>query len=203
LYKPQLLLGLGVWWMLGLKRYWPCLVGLGAATLVLAAVSALVVPSETREWLVNFPDIARYDKFDFFNLHNPRGFGALLFGSKSGGNLFGLVGLALAIGWMIRIASRHGHDMRVMFAAGVFATLWGSPHTMTYEWALAVLPAVILWDARPELRPTWVPLFAIVWIVLFVSTPLTKGQLTVVGVAVQVSVPMLAFVAWRAERALR
>lgn len=90
-----------------------------------------------------------------------------------------------------------------MFAAAVFATLWGSPHTMTYEWTLAVLSAVILWDSRPELRGLWVPLFAIAWVVLFISTPLTKGQLKVAEVAVQVSVPVLAFVALRAERALR
>jgi hypothetical protein len=48
-----------------------------------------------------------------------------------------------------------------------------------------------------------VPLFALAWIVLFVSTPLTKGQLGLAGVAIQVSVPVLAFVALRADRALR
>jgi hypothetical protein len=90
-----------------------------------------------------------------------------------------------------------------MFAGAVFVTLWGSPHTMTYEWALAVIPAVILWDARPDLRPTWVPLFALSWVALFVSTPLTKAQLGVAGVAVQVSVPVLAFVAVRAGQVLR
>jgi hypothetical protein len=65
-----------------------------------------------------------------------------------------------------------------------------------------VLPAVVLWDARPDLRPTWVPLFALAWAVMFVSTPLTKGQLAVAGVAVQLSVPVLAYVALRAQRAL-
>ena len=73
---------------------------------------------------------------------------------------------------------------------------------MTYEWALAVLSAVILWDARPDRRERWTVLFAVAWVALFVSTPLTKGQLGAAGVAVQASVPLLAWVAWRADREL-
>jgi len=203
LYKPQLLLGLGVWWALGLRRHWPCLVGMGMTALVLGGLSIVAVPDETREWARKLPDIAQYDAFDFFNMHNPRGFGDLLFKNRSAGIWIGLLGLGLAVLWMWHFWQRHGDDTRIMFAAAVFATLWGSPHTMTYEWALAVLPAMILWDARPNLRGTWAPLFAIAWIVLFVSTPLTKGQLAVAGVAIQLSVPILAFVALRAERALR
>jgi alpha-1,2-mannosyltransferase len=203
LYKPQLLLGLGVWWLLAARRQWPCLLGLFVAGLFFAGLSAAVVPDESRDWVRNLPEIGRYDAFDFFNLHNPRGFGALLFGNKLVGNWLGLAGLVLAVLWLGRFWRRHGQDDRLMFAAAVFATLWGSPHTMTYEWTLAVLSAVILWDSRPELRKLWVPLFAIAWTVLFISTPLTKGQLDVAGMAVQVSVPVLAFVVLRAEQALR
>ena len=124
-------------------------------------------------------------------------------GDKAIGNWLGVVGMLATAGWLWSLHRRFGSDCRVMFAAAIFATLWGSPHTMTYEWALAVIPALLLWDARPDLRPTWVPLFALAWVALFVSTPLTKGQLGVAGVAVQVSVPALAFVAWRAGQALR
>src|SRR5262245_21026372 len=112
--------------------------------------------------------------------------------------------------WLWRVQRQFGADVRVMFSAAVFATLWGSPHTMTYEWALAVLPAVILWDSRPDLRSLWIPLFAVAWVVLFVSTPLpkgqlslTKGQLSLAGTAIQLSVPVLAWVGWRADVALR
>lgn len=203
LFKPQLLLGLGVWWMLDVRRYWPALAGLAAATAAVGLLSWLAVPAETAEWVRRLPDIARYDAFAFFNLHNPRGFGALLTGDKAVGNWFGLVGLGLAVGWLWRVWRRYRGELPVMFAAGVFATLWGSPHTMTYEWALAVLPAVLLWVYRPALRPAWVPLFAAGWVALFVSTPLTKGQLELCGLAVQLSVPVLALVGLGAERALR
>jgi hypothetical protein len=202
LYKPQLLLGLGVWWLLDVRRFWPALGGLAVTGVALAGLSWAVLPAETAEWVRRLPDIARYDRFEFYNLHNPRGFGDLLTGSRTVGQWVGLAGLVFAVGWLARFLGRHRGDDRLVFAAAVFATLWGSPHTMTYEWALAVLPAVVLWDVRPDRRGLWVGLFAAAWVALFVATPLTKGQLSVAGVAVQVSVPVLAWVALRAERGL-
>jgi len=203
LYKPQLLFGLGLWWLFGIRRYWPALVGAAVTGLGLAGLSWLVVPDETLDWVRKLPEIARYSQFEFYNLHNSRGFGFLLTGDQAVGQAFGLAGLVVTAGWLWTFHRRFGPDVRLMMAAAVFATLWGSPHTMTYEWALAAIPAVLLWDARPDLRPTWVPLFALAWVAMFVSTPLTKGQLAVAGVAVQVSVPVLAFVGLRATRALR
>jgi hypothetical protein len=203
LYKPQLLLGLGLWWLFDVRRYWPAIAGVATTGVLLAGLSWVALPAETADWVGRLPDIARYDRFEFYNLHNPRGFGDLLTGSRRVGSAIGLVGLLLAVRWLWRFRRRHGGDSRLAFAAAVFATLWGSPHTMTYEWALAVLPAVILWDVRPDRRPEWVRLFAVAWVVLFVSTPLTKAQVGLMGVAVQVSVPVMAWVAIRAERALR
>lgn len=202
LYKPQLVLGLGVWWLIDVRRYWPALVGTAVTGTVLAALSWLSLPDETADWVRRLPDIAAYDQFDFYNLHNPRGFGDLISSSRAVGQWVGLLGLVVAVGWLGRFQRRHRQDDRLVFAAAVFATLWGSPHTMTYEWALAVLPAVILWDSRPDQRQAWAVLFAVAWGVMFVATPLAKGQIQAFGVAVQVSVPVLAWVALRAEREL-
>lgn len=195
LYKPQLLLGLGLWWLFGVRRYWPCILGSGVTGVLLVLVSFLFVPDETAEWVSNLPEIARYDAFDFYNLHNPRGFGMLLTQGKSFGNWVGMVGLAVTVLWLFRFWRRHASDLALMFAAAVFATLIGSPHTMTYEWALVVIPAVLIWQHRPDLRESLLPLYAAVWIALFVSTPLTKVQLERLGIAVQISVPVLIVVA--------
>lgn len=194
LYKPQLLLGLGLWWLFGVRRYWPCVLGSAVTGVLLALVSFLFVPEETAEWVDNLPEIARYDAFDFYNLHNPRGFGVLLTQSKSFGNWVGMVGLAVTVLWLFRFWRRHGSDLPLMFAAAVFATLIGSPHTMTYEWALVVVPAVLVWLRRPDLRESLLPLYALAWIALFVSTPLTKAQLKLMDIAIQISVPVLVVV---------
>jgi alpha-1,2-mannosyltransferase len=203
LFKPQLLMGLGAWWLLDIRRYWPSLIGLAMMAALMAGASFLLVPEETIAWANKLPDIARYDAFDFYNLHNPRGFGALLTGSKTVGNWFGLAGFGLALLCFARFRRRHGSEPAIIFAAAVCATLWGSPHTMTYEWALAVIPAAILWERRPDLRSALIPLFALAWLVLFVSTPFTKAQLSVTGFAIQLSVPILALLAIKIDRLLR
>jgi alpha-1,2-mannosyltransferase len=202
LFKPQLLLGLGVWWLLDCRRLWPCLAGLSTAGVLIALLSLVLLPTETAEWLRRLPDIARYDEFEFYNLHNPRGFGYLLTGSKGVGNIAGLLGLGLAIAWLVRFSQRFRRDRSLMFVAAMLATLWGSPHTMTYEWALAVLPAIILWYQRPERREEWGWLFGLAWIALFISTPVTKGQWAIMGIAVQLSVPVLAWIVLAIERSL-
>lgn len=201
-YKPQLLIFVGGWWLLSIRRYWPSVIGLGVMGAILAVLSLVLLPDETVAWVRMLPEIARYDAFDFYNLHNPRGFGALLTDNKSVGNWFGIVGVLLAVGWLIRFWMRHHVDPALMFSAVIFATLWGSPHTMTYEWALAVIPAVLILNRRPELRSAVLPMFAIAWIILFISTPLTKTQLGLFGVAAQFSVPVLAVVALRLEKIL-
>jgi hypothetical protein len=203
LYKPQLLLGFGVWWLLDCRRFVPCLAGLAIGGLVLAGLSVLIVPGETEIWLRRLPDIARYDAYDFYNLHNPRGFATLITDNRAIGNWVGVMGLCLTVVWLVRFWWRFHGDCSIMFVAVVFATLWGSPHTMTYEWALAIIPAIVLWNRRPALRPEWQWLFGVAWIVLFVSTPLAKAQLKLFDLAVQVSVPALAIVAIVSERALR
>lgn len=203
LFKPQLLLGLGIWWALDARRYWPSVAGVALTGLALGGVSWLVAPEETAAWVRHLPEIARYDAFEYYNLQNPRGFGALLTGEKAVGNWLGLIGLVLGVAFFVGVWRPHREDVPVLFAMAVFVTLWASPHTMTYEWALAVIPAVLLWDSRPEQQPTWLVLFAIAWVALFLSAPLAKAQVQTLGIAIQLSVPVMAFVGIRASRALR
>ncbi|MSR55599.1 MAG: DUF2029 domain-containing protein [Gemmataceae bacterium] len=203
LFKPQLLMGLGVWWLLSWRKYWPSLLGICVTAGFFAGLSLWLLPDESRTWVQRLPDIARYDAFEFFNLHNSRGFGDLLTGNREIGIYVGLAGLMLSLVWFTGFWARHRQDATLMFAAALLTTLWGSPHTMTYEWALAILPAILLWDHRPLRRGTWLLIFAICWAALFLSTPLAKAQLTLMGVAIQLSVPCLALAIWRIGRELR
>lgn len=211
LFKPQLLLGLGVWWLLGIRTYWRCCLGGAVTGLVLLAVSYAVVPNETNIFIEKLPKIARYDAFNFWNLHNPKAFGALItFDNKKVGNVVGLAGLLVGVAALVWFWRKHRENVPVMFAAAVFVTLWASPHTMIYEWTLALIPAVLLWDRVPEKRDDWLLIFAAAWAVLFVSTPLcqalfegTRTETTpgnYKGWAIQLSVPVLAVLAvWSAR----
>jgi alpha-1,2-mannosyltransferase len=210
LFKPQLLMGLGLWWLLGVRRYWPCWLGLAATGLILLAVSYAVVPAETDLFIRKLPEIARYDAFHFYNLHNPKAFFTLwTYDDKKAGNLLGLEFLLAASAGFVLFWRRHRDNLPIMFAAAVFLTLWASPHTMIYEWTLVLIPAVLLWDRVPERRDDWRVIFAVAWIVLFVSTPLAKFLFewtmfpeTGAGWAVQLSVPVMGVLGVWAARVL-
>ena len=205
LFKPQLLLGLGVWWMLDMRRYLRCWLGLAAAGSTVLVISLLFVPNETKIFVNSLSEIARYDGFMFYLLHNPRAFGTLIaFDDKSVGNIVGLVCSLAAIAFFIYFWSRRRDNLPVMFGAAIFLTLWASPHTMIYEWSLAIIPAVLIWDRVPEKRPEWLLIFSVAWLALFVSTPIakilfdwTKDPQGHHGWAIQISVPVLGVVgAW-------
>ena len=209
LFKPQLLLGLGLWWLLSFRRYRWCWLGLAATGLLFAVISLLFVPEETAIFIRELPRIARYDMFMFWNLHNPRGFFTLIaFDDKGIGNKLGAVFSLAAVVYFIGFWRKQRDRMPVMFAAAVFLTLWASPHTMIYEWTLAVIPAVLLWDRVKENRDDWLIIYSIAWVVLFVSTPIAKGLFewtkdeSGAGWALQISVPVLGVLGLWAGKSL-
>jgi alpha-1,2-mannosyltransferase len=210
LYKPQLLSGLGLWWLFNARQYWKCLLGLALVGIFWAIVSVLFVPAETRLFLERLPEIAAYDAFMFWNMHNARAFGTLIaFDDKSIGNIVGLVASLVGIACFVLFWRRHRENVPLMFGSAVFLTLWASPHTMIYEWSLAIIPAVLLWDRCADKRGEWLVLFAASWIAFFISTPIARGlfQLTErgethAGWAIQVSVPVVGWVGLRTMRIL-
>jgi hypothetical protein len=65
---------------------------------------------------------------------------------------------------------------------------------MIYDWSILLIPAILFWQALPELQNFWKPLFALIWIVTFISGLLTYAQLKILPVAIQISIPVLFWV---------
>jgi hypothetical protein len=78
----------------------------------------------------------------------------------------------------------------LLFAGAVCLTIWITPHAMIYDWSILLIPAILFWQALPQLRTLWKPLFALVWIATFLSGPLTYIQLKILPFAVQISIPV-------------
>jgi hypothetical protein len=196
LYKPQLLLGLCLWWLLEFRKYRKCFIGLTMMGLLYLAASWLFVWSETLDFIQQLPMISSYCAFDYWNLHNPRGFWTYLFGDdKAIGHPFGTITSAIALVLALIWWYRTQPNQLVMFCAIIYFTLWASPHTMIYEWALLLIPAIMLWEYFPQKRDTFLFWYALAWVVLFVGTPLAKFQHETIGPGgLQISVPVLALV---------
>jgi hypothetical protein len=202
-FKPQLLLGLFIWWALEPRRDARCWIGVGVTGCTLAAFAWVVVPEGARAFVLTLRANAGFAEFGPWNVVNPKGFFALLLpGSPawywSLAVLCSVAGVAAV--WKV---SRTGAPVAVMFSAAVFMSLWASPHALVYEWALLLAPAVVVWERVPDSRDVWLCLFALAWVVLAISTPLAKNQMAAHWpVTVQLAVPVLGVVGWLAAREL-
>ncbi|HEY1192509.1 MAG TPA: glycosyltransferase family 87 protein, partial [Gemmata sp.] len=69
-FKPQLLLGLFVWWALDPRRYWKCFLGTGATGAFLACVSWAVVPGASQAFVDTIRVNAGFSGFGMWNVVN-------------------------------------------------------------------------------------------------------------------------------------
>lgn len=198
-YKPQLAVGFAVWWLLDVRRCWRALLGLGLGTGVLVAFCFLAMPEASAAYmdfaLRVLPDLPNWQDFPIWHLHTVRGFWRLLlpWWPWLGDVLTVVIGGAAVFGFA-RLTPRYRAQTSVLYAAAVCMSVWLTPHAMAYDWALLLVPAVLFHRLFPAQRERWRILYVLVWLVSFLSGPLTYLQLQVLPVALQISVPILGFV---------
>jgi alpha-1,2-mannosyltransferase len=199
LYKPQMALGLGILWLLEWRKSWKSLLGLTIGGSILAGLCFWLLPGASHEYIDlarNFlPGLIYQEEFPIWHLQSLRGFWILL----TAGNRWFSEGLSLAFSLLGVVAyfffwRRFRNDRNIAFAGAICLTIWISPHAMIYDWSILVIPAILFWQAFPELRMLLKVLYTLAWIAVFISTPLTIAQLKVFPVAIQISMPVLVMV---------
>ncbi len=207
LYKPQLALGLGLLWLLQWRQDWKALLGLALGACGLAGLSFGLMPEASLAYL-NFarkvlPIMITLDGFPLWHAHALRTFFYLLMpGQITLSETLALLLSAVGIIFFIRLWLRLRHEPAITFAAAICLTILITPHAMIYDWALLLAPAVLLWQARPALRPLWKSIFALLWVAAFISDPIAFGMHRALPVAVQISVPIFIFTLFSAYQAL-
>ena len=198
LYKPQLILGVGLLWLLEWRRSWRALMGLVFGGFLLFGLSIWLLPDASRAYLElvrsTIPDMVYQDQFPLWHLHSQRGFWILLFpGQKL--LVEGLSLLLSVAGIVAYIFFWRGNrkEPDLLFAGAICLTIWITPHAMIYDWSILLIPAILFWQARPELQNIWKPLFTLVWIATFLSGVLTYAQMMIIPFAIQISIPLLLF----------
>jgi alpha-1,2-mannosyltransferase len=219
-FKPQLLLGLFIWWAFAPRRYFRCWLGVGAMGAILAALCWGVVPEASRAFVKNLPTIVGYHGFGLWNVHTPKVFFWLLLRRWSEANAsedsqsfelviainqvlaLAITGISVAIAW--RIVKRSHASVAAMFPVAVYLSLWASPHTLIYEWALLIAAGVVLWKRYPNHRDAWLCLFLLAWAGLTISTTFAYVQIRFLDwpCVVQISIPILGVVGWLGAREL-
>jgi len=205
-FKPQLLIGLFIWWMVAPRRYAGCWVGVAVSGAIFAAISWIALPEASWAFVDSLLANLAYGGEAGWNKQSPRAFWFLLL-PDAGSATIGLLTLASTLPFVASAAWlgwRTGAPVASMFPVAIFLSLWASPHTLIYEWALLVPAAVVLWERFPERRDAWLCLFVASWLALIASTPLTKALLDYAEsrIVVQFSVPVMGAIGWIAIRIL-
>ncbi len=186
LYKPQLVLGFALWALLDfwkLRKVW---LGFILTAVALTIISITLLPKESQAWLSNLRGISAYDAFDYFNLTNATGFFSLILGdNRKIGKGCGLLVLGLGVMVFGRFWRKYRENPEVMFAGCVYLSLLISPHTMVYEWSLALVSLWLVWY-RVEIDKTQFRRGLVFLVVgLLAGPPLSQVMLNKVGFAIQ------------------
>lgn len=202
LYKPQLVVGVALLWFLDWRASWRSLVGLGVGGLLLVAASFGLTPAAAVTYLefarTTLPDLPTWQDFPIWHLHTVRGFWRLLLPWWPRVGDLVTAGLSCVAVWaFVRYWRRSRDHQSLLYGASVLLGLLVTPHAMIYDWCLLLVPALLLQKSLPESRERWRAEWALVWVAALVSGPLTYGQLQVLPMAVQVSLPVLVWVVLR------
>jgi hypothetical protein len=163
--------------------------------MALAALSFLVLPEATWRFIESAgANAAMQNRASLAKLYSSQGFWMLLMPNPT--PMTHVLSLLTSVAGLIVFAALCWpicHRKPLAFALAVLATPWLSPYGMVYDWSILLIPAALLWRERPDERPLWLVLFALVWLVALVSDPLVQAQLKFLVVALQLSVPVLWF----------
>jgi hypothetical protein len=173
---------------------------------VLAAISWLVLPDASWAFVDSLQANLGYGGEKGWNKESPRAFWSLLLPAATPAVIWSLTAaVVLPMIWAAwQVSKRSGAEVAVMFPVAVFLSLWASPHSLIYEWAILIPAAVVLWERVPQKRDVWLVLFVVAWLVLAASTPLAKLQIDYLkppGV-VQIAIPVMGAIGWIVMRQL-
>ncbi len=197
MYKPQLTLGIALLWLLRYRRDWTALAGLSLSTLALATLSFGFLPQASLAY-VHFarnvlPDLPAWQNFPIWHLHTVRGFWRMLLPFDIISDLLTLVCATLGLWAYWKLVKSDNLSKPLAFSAAICLTIWITPHAMIYDWVVLLIPAILLWIEMPTRHNELEVFYTLIWVSTLIGTPLILLQLRMVGFALQISIPILAF----------
>ena len=195
LYKPQLILGIAVLWVLEYRRDWKALIGLALGSLGLATLSFIWLPQASLSYLDFSKNVLStmmgWEQFPIWHAHTWRAFWYLLLPEHpSFAEIFWVIFALTGLGSFILFWRYQRGNFRLIFAAAICLTLWITPHAMIYDWTILLIPAMVLWENYEPLRKLWKFIFILIWVAFLLGSPLVSLQLKTIPIALQISLPI-------------
>lgn len=198
-YKPQLLLAVGFLWLLRWRKDWRALLGLGLGVSVLVLLCFITLPAASWSY-VDFartviPNIPNWAGRQLWHTQTIFEFWLLLLPEqREAANVLRWLFVGIGSVAFVYFLHRHREEKPLLYAGMMGFLIWIAPHANIYEMSLLLIPAVLLWEHRPDLRSGWRAAFILLWLAFLFSGPLTYVQLEVLRLpfAMQISVPVWA-----------
>ncbi|MEJ5308530.1 MAG: glycosyltransferase family 87 protein [Anaerolineae bacterium] len=200
-YKPQLLLGLGLLWLLRWRKDWRALLGLGVGGSALVLLCFVTLPTASHAYidfaLTVLPELPELAGRQIWHTQTFHEFWLLLLPGLPGvANILRWILVGIGVVAFVRFCRCYREEKPLLYAGTMGLLIWISPHANIYEMSLLLVPALLLWEYRPELRLAWRRVFVLIWLAFLFSGPLTYAQLEILRLpfAVQIGVPVWAAV---------
>lgn len=160
-YKPQLAIGIGLWWLLD-RRYRAAAWSALGTVAVIVGTSWVLDPSAWSAYRNLLPDLSRVrgqplqvSLAGFVDLALPD-----WTVGRTAGVVIGLLVLG-AFGWWV---TRRERPSDIAFAAAIAVTLLAAPYVLIYDYLILLAPIVVLLRRR-DLERMWVPAIVLSWTV--------------------------------------
>lgn len=203
-FKPAYVIGIGIWWLVYARRYAPAIAGAVCSSLGVAMLGFLVPDgwtlyrsyiNDSGDSLVALVTRSGYSVLEMF---------VSAIGSTAVATVLWLVGSILAVGAFRWTVERFEHKLEMAFSFAVILGLVVSPRVGWYDWALLVIPAVLLWRSYPHLRSQLVGVGGWLFLTSALSWPLANRLDKSIGYFLQPAAVMLVGVsAWWLMHAVR
>ena len=200
-FKPHMVLGLGLVWLLRRKRFGTSIVSAVVTGVVLYGGAELLLPGSMAGWISLVTDSS-------VELVHPRAeitLGAaarLLLGEGSAGTAVTVLLVIGGVAWLASVIHRRVVDDGTLLLAafGVAAVL--SLHALLYDIFVIVPALVLVWRARPWLR-TDMALYGVATLSLLTINPfIVSAQLGMFDRAIAIGpIALAVFVVWLVEAA--
>lgn len=206
-YKPQFLAAVGLLWLLDWRANWKALLGLAAGCLAHLGLNLWLLPEASLAYLtfaqkIN-ANLMNVEGFPMWNAISTQAFWlALLPGIKTVAQVLYLACALGSLFYFISFWKKAGKSPAILFSAAIIWLVLALPYLMIYDWTLLLIPAILLYEAAPQLQPQWRATYAILWLVSFLSSALTFGMLSLLPFAIQISIPVLWIAVILAYRSL-
>lgn len=204
-YKPNLMLGVLVLWLLDWKKAYKALVGVGVGVAALVLLCVVALPDASRAYVRvlthDLPALQAGAGSLFVKEHTVHVFWNLLLpGHASVVKALTLLSQATAAVAFFLLWRRKPVP-EVAFAFALVLAFWLTPYAIVYDISLLAISAILLWKASTELRPALKDYYLLFWFAPFVSVtvivPLEAAYLPVVVHVGELAFLVVSVLAWQ------